>query len=335
MLSAILDSFHASLRHEEVAYASPSLALCQDRTVERALGAKPVFCLPYQPMVCRSMVGWGRKSGHLAARMARRRGTPVLLLEDGFMRSFRRNDPSLSVVLDDLGIYYDAHGPSRLEGLISTPLEGNEAARIEAILKRWRDAKLSKYNDGREFDGPLPDRYVLVIDQVRHDASIGYGMADGASFQRMFAAACAENPGLDIVVKMHPDVFTRSRAGHFDVEQLRQMPNVHVIAEGCLPSHLIEKAIRVYTVTSQMGFEALIWGKPVRCFGMPFYAGWGLTDDFLDAPERRQKASFLQLAMAALIRYPRYIDLETGATCEIERAIDYLTELKQKALIQY
>ncbi len=280
-------------------------------------------------------MGWGRRSGWLAARMAKGSRKPVLLLEDGFMRSFRRGDPTVSVVLDTLGIYYDAHGPSLLEELAQKPLCDVGEARIGAVLERWRLSRLSKYNEGGEFSGSLPDDYVLVIDQVKNDASIAYGMADGSSFEKMFAAACAQNPGMDIVVKMHPDVFTRSKSGHFDVEQLQQMPNVHVIAEGCLPSRLIENATRVYTVTSQMGFEALIWGKPVSCFGMPFYAGWGLTDDFLAAPIRRQTIPFLQLAMATLILYPRYIDLETGKICEIERAIDYITELKQKTLIKF
>ena len=53
------------------------------------------------------------------------------------------------------------------------------------------------------------------------------------------------------------------------------------------PVRLLEKAEAVYCVTSQMGFEALLWGKPVRTFGMPFYAGWGLTQDELPSPARR------------------------------------------------
>ena len=35
----------------------------------------------------------------------------------------------------------------------------------------------------------------------------------------------------------------------------------------------------VYVVTSTMGFEALLVGKPVTTFGVPWYAGWGVTDD--------------------------------------------------------
>ena len=35
----------------------------------------------------------------------------------------------------------------------------------------------------------------------------------------------------------------------------------------------------ICVVTSQLGFEGLIWGKDVYVFGSPFYAGWGLTYD--------------------------------------------------------
>ena len=37
-------------------------------------------------------------------------------------------------------------------------------------------------------------------------------------------------------------------------------------------------------MTSLLGFEALLRGKSVTCLGLPFYAGWGLTDDHHPAP---------------------------------------------------
>ena len=331
MLSILLDSIIQTATGKGVSYASPSLDLCKDPTVAAILGKHPHFCLPYQPMNCEQYVGWGLKSGKHARTMAKSRNKPALLLEDGFLRSFERSTPPMAIAMDDLGIYYDAFAPSRLETLIPTHLSEAQERRIAAILERWRELKLSKYNAGKEYAGDLPDEYVLVIDQVRHDASIHYGMADGDRFQVMLEAARKENPGATIVIKVHPDVYTRSKSGHFDVHQLNEQDDCLVIAEGCLPSRLIEKAARIYTVTSQIGFEALIWQKPVRCFGMPFYAGWGLTEDYLQAPERRRPVSFHQLAMAALVFYPRYVDLRAGRACEIEEAIDYLAELKQKA----
>ncbi len=331
VLSTLLDSISHMVTRKEANYGSPSLEICKQDAVARILGEHPLFCLPFQPVNCRNYVGWGLRSGQHARQMALRHNAPALLLEDGFLRSFNRLDPPLGIAIDDLGIYYDAHAPSRLEKLIPTRLTAEQEERICAILQQWRQLRLSKYNAGSEYSGPLPDNYVLVVDQVHNDASIRFGMADSAAFQLMLDAACKENPDSIVVVKMHPDIFTKSKSGHFDVRQLQQRQNIMVIAENCLPSRLIENANRIYTVTSQIGFEALIWQKPVRCFGMPFYAGWGLTEDHLPAPERRTKVDFLQLAMAALVFYPRYIDWRIGQACEIERAIDYLAELKQKA----
>ncbi|MFD2271011.1 hypothetical protein ACFS07_07420 [Undibacterium arcticum] len=48
-----------------------------------------------------------------------------------------------------------------------------------------------------------------------------------------------------------------------------------VLRQAINPLSLIEQMNRVYVVTSTMGFEALVAGKPVTVFGMPWYAGWG------------------------------------------------------------
>ena len=45
------------------------------------------------------------------------------------------------------------------------------------------------------------------------------------------------------------------------------------------PWPLLEGAVAVYTVSSQLGFEAILAGHKPRVFGQPFYAGWGLTQD--------------------------------------------------------
>lgn len=47
----------------------------------------------------------------------------------------------------------------------------------------------------------------------------------------------------------------------------------------------------MYVVTSQLGFEALLAGKRVHCFGMPFYAGWGLTEDSQSCARRSVERS--------------------------------------------
>ena len=135
-----------------------------------------------------TIAGWGlRPTSARACRYAQQHGLPYVALEDGFLRSvgLGSQDPPLSLVLDDLGVYYDATHPSRLESLIARPLTTGESTRAQALLSAWRNARVSKYNYARDYADPLPERYLLVVDQTLGDASISYGMADEARFHRM------------------------------------------------------------------------------------------------------------------------------------------------------
>jgi capsular polysaccharide export protein len=63
-----------------------------------------------------------------------------------------------------------------------------------------------------------------------------------------------------------------------------------VLRQAINPLSLIEQMDRVYVVTSTMGFEALLAGKPVSVFGQPWYAVWGATDDRQTCPRRLPRA---------------------------------------------
>lgn len=277
-----------------------------------------------------AMVGWGRKPSYrLAARYAGQRGLPCLSLEDGFIRSvgLGRAVQPLSLVVDDLGIYFDANVPSRLEQLVANGTPGPAMGdRARAIMAAWRQARLSKYNHARDLAavGEASDPHVLVIDQTFGDDSIGYGMAGVGQFQRMLEAALDEHPGSPVLLKVHPAVLAGRKKGHFDRLTPGQARRVKVLGQDIHAASLLESAKAVYVVTSQMGFEGLLWGKPVRVFGMPFYAGWGLTGDDLAGPGRRRPVALEKLVHAALVEYPRYVDPESGQRCEVERVIDYL-----------
>jgi capsular polysaccharide export protein len=300
------------------------------------------------PVELTATLGWGRRRyARRATKIARERGIPFYCLEDGFLRSvgLGQTDPPLSIVVDDVGIYYDATVPSRLESLIIRPLSADESARTKALIAAWRCGRVSKYNHLPEYD-PCPNRlnkseaekmpafphasrlseppYVLVADQTYGDASIRYGLATPESFQRMLQTALRENPSCTVAVKIHPDVFSGRKKGYFDPADLSRLERVRVIAEDVHPVRLIEAAKAIYVVTSQLGFEGLLWGKSVRTFGMPFYAGWGLTQDEMPPPLRRKKVTLEQLVHAALVEYPRYVNPETGKRCEVEEVLAYL-----------
>src|SRR5690606_36961759 len=83
------------------------------------LGAERIVLRPTALSRVDCVVGWGRKANTARARrFASREGLPYLALEDGFLRSVGLGvdgAPPHSIVVDDLGVYYDATAPSRLE----------------------------------------------------------------------------------------------------------------------------------------------------------------------------------------------------------------------------
>ena len=266
------------------------------------------------------LLAWGRRPSALwVERLARKWNLPVWHLEDGLLRSVAKGKahPPLGLMVDELGVHFDATAPSRMEQLIAGPITSAEADRARALQSLWREQRLSKVNPPVEAEAPQ-EPYVLVVDQSAGDRSIALGLADASCFQRMLQAALEEHPDCTVVLKVHPDVISGRARGHFSTKNLAD-PRVLLSADGGHPARLLERARAVYVVTSQMGFEALLWGRPVHCFGMPFYAGWGLTHDRCEAPiRRRQGASLEALVHAALVAGCRCIDPHRHQHCRIE-----------------
>ena len=256
---------------------------------------------------------------------ARLNGKPLLTLEDGFLRSVEPGPaaPSVSLILDDLGVYFDANAPSRLERLIAKG--GADRARAESVVKRLRALRLSKYNAAPSMSDP-PKGHVLVLDQTNGDASVRYGMADDDAFRRMLEAARSENPGCDFLIKTHPDVVSGRKRGYFTPSD--QRGDTRLIGKDANPWDLIEGAKAVYAVTSQMGAEAMLAGKPVRCFGAPFYAGWGATEDEIEIPRRTERRDALDIFAAAWLDYPVYVDPWRNRVIEVEEAMEALVTLR-------
>lgn len=285
-----------------------------------------------------AVAGWGlRPTARQAQRYAARHGLPYLSLEDGFLRSFdlaANGAAPLSLILDDLGVYYDATRPSRLECVLNAgPVSPAKLADADLALEILRAEGLSKYNHGAEVPraalGKARGGRVLVVDQTAGDVSIRYGLACEATFDRMLEAAIRENPGATVYVKTHPDVLAGKKRGCLDGAQAP--PAVRWITDDWHPHSLLVQFDRVYVVTSQMGLDALLLGRPVTCFGMPFYAGWGLTDDRVGCPRRTARPSLRQLVAAAYIEYPRYLRPETGQAGTFFDVAEFLARQKRMA----
>jgi capsular polysaccharide export protein len=252
-------------------------------------------------------------------------GASLVRVEDAFLRSLhpgRSGDPPLGLILDRQGIYFDAGAPSDLETLLAThPLDDTALLdRARDALARIAEAHLTKYAAVDPTLEPPAPGYVLLIDQTRGDASIKLGQANADSFAEMLAIAREDHPDAEIVIKTHPETRAGHRPGHFDPATLP--PNVTLDDRPIAPRRLFEHARAVYTVTSLLGFEAIFAGHRPVTLGVPFYAGWGLTDDRRPTPARRQRRlSRAQLAAACLILHPTWYDPYRDRLCEVEDVI--------------
>ncbi|WP_272873649.1 hypothetical protein [Candidatus Accumulibacter phosphatis] len=98
-------------------------------------------------------------------------------------------------------------------------------------------------------------------------------------------------------------------------------------------SDLLHEVDEVHSLTSLTGFEALLRGKKVVCYGQPFYAGWGLTVDLMPPPRRTRTLTLDELVAGVLIMYPAYLSRQTGRFTTPERAVEELLAWRQERSI--
>ncbi|MGH1465130.1 MAG: capsular polysaccharide biosynthesis protein [Cognatishimia sp.] len=271
---------------------------------------------------------WGQSpTAHRGEKIAQKQGNGILRVEDAFLRSLfpgRSGEAPIGLFLDHQTVHFDPSRPSDLEDILAThPLDNTALLnRARGCIARLKEAHLSKYCAYPLDVTPPKPGYVLVIDQTRGDASVTASGAGDAHFQEMLVLAQVENPGVPILIKTHPETTDGHRDGYFSAKDTNE--RVQLWDSPISPWALFEGATAVYTLSSQMGFEAIFAGHKPRVFGQPFYAGWGLTQDERPVPRRQRHLTKAQLFAAAMILYPRWYDPCLDRLCPIEDAISHL-----------
>lgn len=289
---------------------------------------------PGLPRPDEGVIVWGRSPyagrGEWAAARA---GVPLIRAEDAFLRSVlpgrvrgrAGGGTPLGLLLDPLGLHFDAGGPSRIEHLLAAGPTTDPAllARADEGIARLRHGHLTKYT-GFDPAAPLPDEgFVLVVDQTAGDASIRHGGAGAVTFAAMLAAARADHPGKQIALKTHPETARGLRPGHFSRADLR--PGDLWIDGAVSPWVLLDRAAAVYVVTSQLGYEAILAGHRPVVFGQPFYAGWGLSDDRAPTlPRRGVTHSPASIFAVSHLRAPVWVSPCLDRLLSFEEACDQL-----------
>lgn len=272
---------------------------------------------------------WGARKADKLSR------APHLRIEDGFIHSAGLGSdmsPPRSQVVDRQGIYFDASAPSDLTDLLNhETFDDTELERAEALRHKIVSAGLTKYNLGRQaptWRAPEGRTVVLVPGQVADDASIRLGTRSINSLDTLLRYVRERRPNAFIVYKPHPDVLSGNRNGLINAAQLANI----VDSESDMIS-LIEAADEVHTLSSLAGFDALLRGKRVFTYGLPFYAGWGLTeDDLAPLPWRERTLSLDMLVAGALLRYPLYWDWQLKLFTTPEAVINQLSDAAARPL---
>jgi capsular polysaccharide export protein len=316
-------------------FLGPSAQARRIRRILDLAGHKPRIGLPRADD---AVIAWGHSPrAWRAEALAQRSGAALWRVEDAFIRSVHPGraggEPPMGLLLDRTGMHYDPSRPSDLESLLARhPLDdAHLLARARLCIARMRHLHLTKYN-AHDPDLPPPDPgYVLVLDQVRGDASLTHGAEDGPLpadrlFREMLLIAQEENPGARVLIRAHPETRGGHRAGHYGAGDANLDRGGRVgFADGAhSPWALLEGAVAVYSVSSQMGFEAILAGHKPRVFGQPFYAGWGLTQDEQPPQRRRRTLTRTQLFAGAMMLYPLWYDPLRDRLCALEEVIDQM-----------
>jgi capsular polysaccharide export protein len=155
-----------------------------------------------------------------------------------------------------------------------------------------------------------------VPGQVEDDASVRLGGGAIRTNLALLRAVRAAQPDALLIYKPHPDIEAGFRRGRIPASTLAGLADQVLV--GAPMDAVLRQVDAVHTLTSLTGFEALLRGLPVTCWGSPFYAGWGLTEDRVPIPRRQRRRSLDELVAVALILYPRCMDPLTGLPCPPE-----------------
>lgn len=282
---------------------------------------------------------WGALTKHpndLAIKLAESLGKPHVSIDYGFIRSLgtaSHNTSRHSIIVCPGSIYFDATRPSALEDRLNSEdflLAEGERERAAACIDQIVRHRITQYNhtpkiDLREHFPANCRKRVVLVDQRFGDPSVEKGLGCGATFERMLEAAL-ELPDHDVLIKLHPDSGAGGQNSYFRRVLPEPLPpRVALVDFEVNPFCLFELVDRVFVCTSPLGFEALIAGKEVDCFGVPFYAGWGLTHDRVVIPRRQQRRSIEEIFHLYYLVHSRYFVPGRGLA-DIEDLIQYLVE---------
>lgn len=289
--------------------------------------------------LCDEVIQWGITESNnkkSVSNLMRKFGKKPFIIEDGFIRSVGiglSKEPALSITLCGSNTaYYDSYNASSFEEVLNSDrvFTDEELMKAKNTIGLITENHISKYNDSPYLPvsiGRTDARKVLVVDQRYGDQSVVCAKANENDFQIMLVDAIRDNPDADILIKRHPDAVKGDKGSYFsdaNVDFTRDINNVHLIDYDIHPHQLLEMVDKVYVCSSGLGFEALMYGKEVICYGVPFYSNWGVTVDKKNEERRIKNRTINEIFYVSYIECSRYYSPELEAVCDIDECIEYI-----------
>jgi capsular polysaccharide export protein len=150
--------------------------------------------------------------------------------------------------------------------------------------------------------------------------------ADNATLTRMIAAADSER-GARRMALLAPSVL--SGAAKNRLARLAADRGIILLNGSANAWSVLKNTSSLYIADGDIGFLALLRGIRVRCFGRPFYAGWGVTEDDPAIAPHPVSRSLVEIFAAACLLATDYTDPYTGAPSDFESICAILADWRR------
>lgn len=277
-----------------------------------------------------ALVQWGKSDSApniVLQTTARTLGKKILYLDSGLVRvpdTVALSPLGASIIVDDQAPHYETRLPSRLEdrlqhGAALTPEQERYARAAVALLYATPN---SDNTPSASSDAPA----VLIIDQSQSDPYFSRNAVTFADFETMVCDALKDWPNRTIYIYREA-----GDDGHLSQSRLLNAgiasEHIRFLEHTSAPHELFANTEAVYTVSSKLGFEALLSGKSVTCYGQPFYSGWGLTADKQPMARRTRQRSVLDIFHYACVDAARYADPQTDEQIDLQSFLSRMSEV--------
>ncbi len=280
---------------------------------------------------------WGAGGSRELVDLLKGKGIPIWRMEDGFIRSVglgtRHVLPSSAIIDKTGGIYFDSTRCSSLENYYNQhSFTEDEVKRAGICIGEITRNFLTKYNleeDERLDSLSAQHANILVFGQCEDDASIKFGSPAIQLNSDLIALAIEENPNARIFYRPHPDVIAGKRKRYSDPAQFGS--KVSILDGKFSVWKDIDLFEKIYVMSSLAGFEAILRGKSVRVAGLPFYAGWGISEDLVTCKRRQRRLTVEEVFYGAYIEAATYFDPKTGQKTSLEKIISEFVDSSKRS----